>query len=69
MMMIMTVMMMTMTMKTMRMVTAMVDTDAEDDIDADHDKRSARYIRVPAFDEVPYPVMMEPNLVVEYYSR
>ena len=25
--------------------------------------------RVPALDEVPYPVRMEPNLVVEYYSR
>lgn len=26
-------------------------------------------IRVPAFEEVPYPVQMEPNLVVEFYSR
>jgi len=25
--------------------------------------------RVPALDEVPYPVKMEPNLVVEFYSR
>ncbi|MCW5731800.1 MAG: 30S ribosomal protein S4 [Alphaproteobacteria bacterium] len=25
--------------------------------------------RVPAFADVPYPVRMEPNLVVEYYSR
>jgi len=25
--------------------------------------------RVPALDEVPYPVRMEPNLVVEFYSR
>jgi small subunit ribosomal protein S4 len=25
--------------------------------------------RVPALDEVPYPVTMEPNLVVEFYSR
>ena len=38
-------------------------------IEFDHDMRCAKYIRVPAFDEVPYPVMMEPNLVVEYYSR
>jgi len=29
----------------------------------------ATYVRVPAFDEVPYPVKMEPNLVVEFYSR
>ncbi|MFQ3594494.1 MAG: 30S ribosomal protein S4 [Sphingomonadaceae bacterium] len=29
----------------------------------------ARYVRVPSLDEVPYPVKMEPNLVVEFYSR
>jgi small subunit ribosomal protein S4 len=27
------------------------------------------FSRVPALDEVPYPVTMEPNLVVEFYSR
>ena len=27
------------------------------------------YVRVPSLDEVPYPVKMEPNLVVEFYSR
>jgi small subunit ribosomal protein S4 len=27
------------------------------------------YVRVPTLDEVPYPVKMEPNLVVEFYSR
>jgi small subunit ribosomal protein S4 len=27
------------------------------------------YQRIPALDEVPYPVKMEPNLVVEFYSR
>ena len=26
-------------------------------------------VRVPAFADVPYPVKMEPNLVVEFYSR
>lgn len=29
----------------------------------------AEYVRVPSLDEVPYPVIMEPNLVVEFYSR
>ncbi|RMF15474.1 MAG: 30S ribosomal protein S4 [Alphaproteobacteria bacterium] len=29
----------------------------------------ATYVRVPTLDEVPYPVTMEPNLVVEFYSR
>jgi small subunit ribosomal protein S4 len=30
---------------------------------------SAKFIRIPAITEVPYPVMMEPHLIVEYYSR
>ncbi|MBZ6378942.1 30S ribosomal protein S4 [Pacificimonas flava] len=30
---------------------------------------TANYMRVPTLDEVPYPVRMEPNLVVEFYSR
>ena len=29
----------------------------------------ATYVRVPTLDEVPYAVKMEPNLVVEFYSR
>jgi len=29
---------------------------------------SAKYIRMPELAEVPYPVKMEPNLVVEFYS-
>lgn len=29
----------------------------------------ATFTRVPSLDEVPYPVKMEPNLVVEFYSR
>jgi small subunit ribosomal protein S4 len=29
---------------------------------------SIRYVRVPELSDVPYPVKMEPNLVVEYYS-
>jgi small subunit ribosomal protein S4 len=27
------------------------------------------FARIPTLDEVPYPVKMEPNLVVEFYSR
>ncbi len=30
---------------------------------------SVTFSRVPSLDEVPYPVQMEPNLVVEFYSR
>lgn len=29
----------------------------------------ATYLRVPKLEDVPYPVQMEPNLVVEFYSR
>lgn len=28
-----------------------------------------KFIRVPKLAEVPYPVVMEPNFVIEYYSR
>ena len=43
--------------------------DIPDYIDVDTDKRIAKYIRVPQLNDVPYPVIMEPNLVVEFYSR
>jgi small subunit ribosomal protein S4 len=43
--------------------------DVPDYIEADHAKGTAKIARVPSLDEVPYPVQMEPNLVVEYYSR
>jgi len=33
------------------------------------DNGKVTYVRVPTLDEVPYPVRMEPNLVVEFYSR
>jgi len=33
------------------------------------DGNKATYIRVPTLSDVPYPVQMEPNLVVEFYSR
>ena len=43
--------------------------DVPDYIDAEHTKMSAKLVRVPALADVPYPVHMEPNLVVEFYSR
>ena len=30
---------------------------------------TAKLTRVPLPSEVPYPVQMEPNLVIEFYSR
>lgn len=43
--------------------------EVPDFIDVDHDKSKAIYLRVPQLNDVPYPVIMEPNLVIEYYSR
>ncbi|MEZ5899611.1 MAG: 30S ribosomal protein S4 [Hyphomicrobium sp.] len=43
--------------------------DVPDYVDADHNKMTAKLVRVPALSDVPYPVTMEPNLVVEFYSR
>jgi small subunit ribosomal protein S4 len=43
--------------------------DVPDYIDADHNKMTAKLVRVPALADVPYQVQMEPNLVVEFYSR
>ena len=46
-----------------------VEREVPEYIEVDHSKFSAKFLRVPSLDEVPYPVQMEPNLVVEYYSR
>ena len=43
--------------------------DVPDYIDVDHSKMTAKLARVPTLGDVPYPVQMEPHLVVEYYSR
>ena len=43
--------------------------DVPDYIHMDEKNKKAKLIRVPKFSEVPYPTIMEPNLVIEYYSR
>ena len=43
--------------------------DVPEYIKLDDKDKSVKLIRVPKFSEVPYPVVMEPNLVIEYYSR
>ena len=48
---------------------ALAERDVPDYIEVDDGKLTAKLTRVPAITEVPYPVMMEPHLVVEYYSR
>ncbi len=49
--------------------TKSAERDVPDYIEADHSKMKASLVRVPALSDVPYPVQMEPNLVVEFYSR
>ncbi|MFZ2102204.1 MAG: 30S ribosomal protein S4 [Oricola sp.] len=47
----------------------LAERDVPDYIEADHNKMVATFARVPSLGDVPYPVQMEPNLVVEFYSR
>jgi len=47
----------------------LAERDVPDYIEADHNKMTATYARVPSLADVPYAVQMEPNLVVEFYSR
>lgn len=49
--------------------TQLPERDVPDYIEADYSKMTAKFVRTPALGDVPYPVMMEPNLVVEFYSR
>ena len=52
-------------------VSSMVSKEREipDFIQMDEKNKKARLIRIPKFSEIPYPTIMEPNLVIEYYSR
>ncbi|WP_259780470.1 30S ribosomal protein S4 [Aestuariispira ectoiniformans] len=48
---------------------ASAERDVPDYIEADHNKLTATFVRMPKLEDVPYPVQMEPNLVIEFYSR
>ena len=43
--------------------------DVPDYMEVDPARLRGTFVRVPAFSDVPYPVHMEPNLVIEFYSR
>jgi small subunit ribosomal protein S4 len=43
--------------------------DVPEYIEVDHTKMTPKFLRSPTLTDVPYPVMMEPNLVIEFYSR
>jgi small subunit ribosomal protein S4 len=47
----------------------LAERDVPDYVEVDHSKMTAKLTRVPVMGEIPYPVQMEPHLVVEFYSR
>jgi small subunit ribosomal protein S4 len=47
----------------------LAERDVPEYYEVDHGKMVAKLVRIPLPAEVPYPVLMEPNLVIEFYSR
>ena len=47
----------------------LAERDVPDYVEVDHSKMTARFVRQPSLADVPYPVIMEPNLVVEFYAK
>ncbi len=43
--------------------------DVPEYIQLDTKNKTAKLVRVPKFADIPYPTVMEPKLVIEYYSR
>ena len=43
--------------------------EAPEYLQVDEKNKKVKFVRTPKFEEVPYPIVMEPNLVIEYYSR
>ena len=48
---------------------ALAERDVPDYVEVDRAKGTAKLNRIPGLSEVPYPTHMEPNLVIEFYSR
>ena len=48
---------------------ALTERDVPDYLEVDHSKMTVKFVRTPALSDVPYPVVMEPNLVVEFYAK
>ena len=49
--------------------TKSTERDVPEYLQVDHDRMKGSFVRAPKLADVPYPVSMEPNLVVEFYSR
>ena len=43
--------------------------DVPEYIQLDTKNKTTKLVRIPKFSEIPYPTVMEPKLVIEYYSR
>jgi len=43
--------------------------DIPDYLEIEEKQKTIKFTRIPKFADVPYPCVMEPNLVIEYYSR
>ena len=48
---------------------ALAERDVPDYLEVDHSKLTATFVRQPTLADVPYPVVMEQNLVVEFYAK
>ena len=49
--------------------TTLTERDVPEYVEVDHSKFTGSLVRIPMPDDVPYPVQMETNLVIEFYSR
>ena len=47
----------------------LAERDVPDYVTVDHKEMKGTFVRTPSLSDVPYPVQMEPNLVIEFYSR
>lgn len=48
---------------------ASAERDTPEYLNIDTNKLTCEFVRTPTLSDVPYPVMMEPNLVVEFYAK
>lgn len=58
--------------KTMALVmeaAALPEREVPEYLDVDPKKVVGTFLRVPAFADIPYPVQMDPNLIIEWYAR
>ncbi|WP_108658991.1 30S ribosomal protein S4 [Acuticoccus kandeliae] len=48
---------------------SLAERDVPEYLDVDHSKMTVNLVRLPTLGDVPYAATMEPNLVIEFYSR